>query len=433
MLAAPALAAPKKPAQKLNIAVVGLGVRGLGNAEKCGANNIVALCDVDWGVAATAFTRFPDAVRYKDYRVMLDKETNIDAVVISTPDHTHAVIAAEAMRRGKHVFVETPLAHSVWEARELTRIAAETGAITQMGIERHSGAGLRKAVEMVWGGGLGRIREVHAWTNRPQWPQGAVKLGKAPKLPKNMDWDIWLGPASKRAFNPAYHPYRWRGWRDFGTGALGAMGCHTIDLAFWSLKLGEATSFTVSAECSGDGSATYPESSTIRYTFPERGVEPALTLTWNDGGRKPPEPELLPKDRGLGSNGSILIGDKHPMMFGPTVLGTTPGQVGPRPLPEFAEITPVRKAPKIPSIPEGDWKAGNRHIGEWLACCRSGKQPSANFAYSGPLTEIVLMGNVALLSGESVTWRNVDGQLTVDGSDKVAQLVKPEYRRGWSL
>lgn len=419
------------PSERLNIAGVGLGPRGLGNMEKCNGANIVALCDVDFRLAATALEQYPDAGKYQDFRRMLDQEHGIDAVVISTPDHTHAVIAAEAMKRGKHVFVETPLAHTVWETRELARIADATGVTTQMGNERHSCPGIRRAVEMLWGGGLGPIQEVHCWSNRPQWPQGMGRPTASPPIPKGLDWDLWLGPAPERNFDAAYHPYRWRGWLDFGSGALGSMGCQLLDVAFWGLELGQAKSFSVEADSTGVNGETFPKASTVRYRFPARGDLPAVTVTWYDGGRQPSRPEQLPYLRELGSNGVIFHGEEHTMMFGPTVFGTTPSQVGPRTLPEFTEIQPKRPVKKIPLVKETNWTTGNRHIQEWIAACKSGEQPCASFDYTAPLTEMVLLGNVALLSGKPVEW---DGEKMEVTDDVVAnRFIRPEYRKGWSL
>ena len=421
----------KPPSERLNIAAVGLGARGLGNVEKCVGSNVVALCDVDWRAAATAFAAYPEATKYKDFRGMLDKEKDVDAVVVSTPDNTHAVIAAEAMKREKHVYVETPLAHDVWEARELSRLASQTGVTTQMGNERHSGPGIRRAVEMIFGGGLGPIREVHCWTNRPQWSQGTSRPQAKSPIPAGLDWDLWLGPAAERNYHPAYHPYRWRGWLDFGTGALGAMGCHLLDVAFWGLKLGQANSFSVEAESTGSNGETYPEASTIRYRFPARGDLEPVEITWYDGGRRPPRPEQLPYLREVGSNGSIFLGDEHAMMFGPTVFGTTPGQVGPRTIPEFAEIKDKRPYDKIPLVKESDWKEGNRHIQEWISACKVGKQPCASFEHSAPLTEMVLLGNVALLSGKPITWDSEKMRIT--NAPEANRFIRREYREGWSL
>lgn len=419
------------PGEKLNVAGVGLGARGLENVQKCEGANIVALCDVDWTLAAPAFQRYPQAAKYKDFRRMLDEVPGIDAVVVSTPDHAHAAVAAEAMKRKKHVYVETPLAHDVWEARELARLARETGVTTQMGNERHSGEGIRRAVEMIWGGGLGPIREVHCWTNRPQWPQGIGIPQAKSTPPAGLDWDLWLGPAPERAYDPAYHPYRWRGWLDFGTGALGAMGCQLLDAAFWGLKLDDAGAFSVAAESTGTSGQTYPAASTVRYRFPVRGELPPVEITWYDGGRLPPRPEQLPYLREVGSNGSIFLGQEHTMMFGPAVFGTTPQQVGPRTVPEFTEVVPKRPFEKIPRVKEGDWTKGNRHIREWMTACKAGTQPSASFERSAPLAEMVLLGNVALLCGKPIEWN--PRAMEIAGAPEAERFLRRPYRKGWSL
>ncbi len=436
LIVAPAVLGARKekqppPSSGLKIAGIGLGARGYGNMQKCGGANIVALCDVDWKLAATAFQDYPDARAYKDYRRMFDKEKDIDAVVISTPDHTHAVIAAEAMKRGKHVYVETPLAHDVWEVRELARIARESGVVTQMGNERHSGAGIRRTVEMLWGGGLGPIEEVHCWTNRPQWPQGVERPRGETKMPKGLDWESWLGPAPEHGYDPAYHPYRWRGWVDYGTGALGAMGCHLLDAAFWGLKLADANTFTVETESTGMKNGSYPAAATIRYRFPAREDEPPVTVTWYDGGRQPKDPEQLPYLRELGSNGSLFIGKAHSMLFGPTVFGTNPGQIGPRVIPEFSAITPKREFERIPAVKESAWQRGDRHIQDWLTACRSGKQPCASFQVSAPLAEMVLLGNVALRAGKPIEWDSQKLRITNDADAN--RFVRREYRKGWAL
>jgi len=238
-------------------------------------------------------------------------------------------------------------------------------------------------------------------------------------------------PAPARPYHSAYHPYRWRGWIDFGTGALGAMGCQLLDVAFWGLNLDQARRFTVEAESTGVNSETYPAASTIRYRFPARGDMPPVEIIWYDGGRQPPRPEGLPKGRELGSNGILFVGTEHKMLFGPTVFGTNPGQVGPRTIPEFTPIQPVRPVPSIPRVNETSWAKGNRHIQEWIAACKAGKQPCASFEYSAALTEMVLLGNVALLAGEPVEW---DGErLEVTNSPEANRFVRRQYRAGWSL
>jgi predicted dehydrogenase len=240
-----------------------------------------------------------------------------------------------------------------------------------------------------------------------------------------------LGPAPWRDYEPAYHPYRWRGWIDFGTGALGAMGCHLLDAAFWGLRLAEARTFSVEAESAGNNVETYPRASTVRYRFPSRdGLEP-VEITWHDGGRQPPRPAQLPPGRELGSNGSYFVGEEHTMMFGPTVFGTSPGQVGPRPLPEFTQIVPKRAVTLIPRVKEGKWVKGNRHIQEWLEACRTGVQPCANFEHIGPFAEMVLLGNVALRCGKPIEW-DCD-QLRVVNIPQANRFVRRTHREGWCL
>jgi len=290
---------------------------------------------------------------------------------------------------------------------------------------------MRRAVEMLLGGGLGPIRRVDCWTNRPQWPQGVGRPQAPVPTPSDLAWDLWLGPAAQCNYHPAYHPYRWRGWLDFGTGALGAMGCHLLDAAFWGLELDKAATFSVSAETTGTGEGTYPKASTVVYRFPARGDLPPVEITWYDGGRQPKRPDKLPYLREVGSNGSLFFGDDHTMMFGPTVFGTNPGQVGPRTIPEFAQIEPKRSFERLPAVKESSWTRGDRHVQEWIAACKTGQKPSANFAYSGPLTEMVLLGNVAVQCDGPIEW---DGRsMQIDGPPEAERLVRREYREGWSL
>jgi predicted dehydrogenase len=335
------------------------------------------------------------------------------------------------MKRGKHVYVETPLAHDLWEARALARLAAETGVTTQMGIERHSGAGMRRAVEMLWGGGLGPIREVHCWTNRPQWPQGIGRPAAGRPLPEGLDWDLWLGPAPERTYDPAYHPYRWRGWLDYGNGALGAMGCQLLDVAFWGLELNSAGNFSVEADSTGVNGETYPEASTVRFRFPARDDLPPVQVTWYDGGRRPSRPDALPYLREVGSNGVIFLGEEHTMMFGPTVFGTNPGQVGPRTIPEFAQLEARRPYKKIPPVKETSWTKGDRHVQEWISACKAGRQPCASFDYSASLTEMILLGNVALLTGQPIEWDREKMQIT--NVPEANRFVRRKCRKGWNL
>ncbi len=421
----------KPPSETLNIAGVGLGAVGCDNLRACGSENVVALCDVDWRTASVTFGRYPDAARYKDFRRMFDKQRDVDAVIVATPDHTHAVITAAAMRRGKHVYTQMPLAHDVWEARQLAEIAKQTGVATQMGNERYSAPTLRSVCEWIWAGAIGPVREVHCWTNRPQWPQGITRPEGSSAVPGHFDWDLWLGPAPDRPYHADYHPYNWRGWRDFGTGALGAMGCHVMDGAFWALKLAEAETFTVEADSVGRTAESYPRASTVRYRFPARGDMPPVTLVWNDGGRRPPRPKEFPETREfLGSNGTIFIGEKGMLTFGALTAGTGPGQAGPRFIPESLRQSFEPPKATIPRIQSSDRWMG-RHIEDWIAACKGGRPACSRFEVSGALTEMVLLGNVALLSGKPIEWQR--RTMKIAGDPAAGQYVRREYRAGWNL
>src|SRR6185503_3790518 len=270
---------------KLNIGIIGAGGKGLENIKGVSSENIVAICDVDDRRAAEGYKRLPKAVRYRDYRVMLEKEKSLDAVVVTTPDHHHAPAALMAMKLGKHVYCEKPLTHSIAEAREMQRVAREQGVATQMGNQGHSYDDTRRLVEVVQAGTLGDVREVHVWTDRPIWPQGISRPDASETPPSELTWDLWLGPAPKRSYHSSYVPFNWRGGWDFGTGALGDMGCHNTDAAFWALKLEYPES--IEAESSGVNSETAPKWSIIRYRFAARGKLPPVDFTWYDGGKLP--------------------------------------------------------------------------------------------------------------------------------------------------
>ena len=298
------------PNEKLNIAGIGIGGMGGSNISACAAENVVALCDVDSDYAAKTFGKFPAAKQYTDFRVMLDRHKDIDAVIVATPDHSHAVIALAAMERGKHVYVQKPLAHSVSEVRAMTEAAHKYRVVTQMGNQGHSGDGVRDLCEWIWSGAIGAVREVHAWTNRPVWPQGieVERPKERPAVPSSLDWEKWIGPAPFRPYHPAYHPGNWRAWWDFGTGSLGDLGCHILDAPFWALKL----KYPISVEgCistywhdlwkeTKPRNETYPRSTIVRYKFPAREGMPEVKLTWWDGGMMPPRPDELEHGRADG-------------------------------------------------------------------------------------------------------------------------------------
>ncbi|HOZ48588.1 MAG TPA: Gfo/Idh/MocA family oxidoreductase [Candidatus Hydrogenedentes bacterium] len=413
------------PSEKLNVAAIGAGGKGSSDIRGAGeGNNVVALCDADWRQAAESFERFPDAKRYKDFREMLDKEhQNIDAVTISTPDNVHAVAAMACMQLGKHVYVQKPLTHDIYEARMLTEGARKYKVATQMGNQGHSDMGIRRVCEWVWAGRIGDVKEVHIWTNRPVWPQGIPRPTDTPPVPEGLDWDVWLGPAPERPYNPAYVPFKWRGWWDFGCGALGDMGCHIMDAAFTSLKLGYPTS--VSAEQEGSNEETGPTWSIVTYQFPERkkleltGVKgkkdfPAVKVVWYDGGKKPPMPEGLAPDTKLGDgdNGSLFIGDKGMLTCG-----------------EYAgspRLVPYEK-PEVERFLE----KSPGHYEEWIQACKGGAPAGGNFDYAGPFSEMVLLGNLAIRAGQPLDW---DGEnMKCTNVPEANQYVKREYRKGWSL
>lgn len=379
------------PSDKLNIAGVGIGGKGKVNLKNMVGQNITALCDCDHEYAENVFKTYPNAVRYKDYRVMLEKQKDIDAVVISTPDHTHAVIAAAAMESGKHVYLQKPLTHSVWESRYLTGLANRKGVTTQMGNEGHSNDSVYEVAEVVQSGCLGAIHEVHVWTNRPIWRQGMPKpLVKVP-IPKTLDWDLFIGPSPMRDYNPEYHPWIWRGWWDFGTGALGDMGCHLLDVPYYALQLGHPVAFQASSSLLNTESA--PVSSKVSYQFPARNnlphcQLPEVELTWYDGGLMPARPFNLPVDAPMNPGGGfMLVGSEAILIaeaYGAKWKTYKNGE-------EFVPQTRV-KLERIPDHPLG----GGRHEMQFVECCKNDGQPSSNFNYAGPFNEMVVLGNLAV-------------------------------------
>ncbi|MDR2850046.1 MAG: Gfo/Idh/MocA family oxidoreductase [Verrucomicrobiota bacterium] len=423
------------PSGRLNIAGIGVGGQGGANIAKCAeTENITALCDVDANYAAHTFKKHPQATVYTDYRELLDKEAkNIDAIVIATPDHTHAAIAMACMKAGKHIYVQKPMAYSVGEARAMTEAARANKVITQMGNQGRSGDGVRMVCEWIWAGAIGHVREVHAWTNRPVWPQG-IEIGRpaeTPPVPAGLDWDRWLGPAPARPYHPSYHPRNWRAWCDFGTGSLGDLGCHVMDCVYWSLKL----KYPVSVEGNistywGDfwkktepKNEQFPRSSIVRYKFPEREGLPPVSLTWWDGGLQPPRPEELEEGRKMGDDdgGVLFIGDTGKLVCG--CYGRSP-----RLIPETAMKAFERPAKSIERVPGGE--AG--HEKNWLQAVRDGKQAISHFDYSGPFAEMVLLGNLAVRFPERrLLW---DGAAMKVTNDTDAQaFVTRSYRDGWTL
>ncbi len=421
------------PSRKLNVAGIGVGGMGGQNIKNCSDENIVALCDVDSTYAAHTFKANPGAKVYTDFREMLEKQKEIDAVVIATPDHSHAAIAMACMRAGKHVYVQKPMAYSVFEARTMTEAAREHKVITQMGNQGRSGDGVRMVCEWLWSGAIGNVREVHAWTNRPVWPQG-VEIGRpaeTPPVPAGFDWDQWLGPAAFRPYHPAYHPRSWRAWCDFGTGSLGDLGCHILDCVYWGLKLKYPASVEGNISTYwGDfwkktepKNENFPRSSIVRYKFPEREGLPPLSLTWWDGGLMPPRPEELEEGRQMGdSDGGVLfIGDKGKLMCG--CYGRSPRLIPETKMKEF------QRPPKtLERVPGGE----NGHEKNWLQAIKDGKPAISNFDYAGPFAEMVLLGNLAVRFPERrLLWDGPNMKVTNDAEAQA--FVKRDYRAGWTL
>jgi predicted dehydrogenase len=421
------------PSDKLNIAGIGIGGMGKSNILRCESETIAALCDVDFGLAEPVFARYKDAKRYKDFRVMLDEMPGIDAVVIATPDHSHAVIAMACMERKKHVYVQKPLTHSVYEARLLTETARKHGVVTQMGNQGHSGEGARLLCEWVADDAIGKIHEAHAWTNRPVWPSGVEvdRPKEAPDPPPGLDWDLWLGPAAHRPFHPTYHPAKWRAWWDFGTGSLGDMGCHIVDPLFWALKLKYPVAVEASIsqywqaffERTVPKNEMFPRSTIVRFRFPAREKMPAVDVTWWDGGLMPPRPADLEPGRRMGNDdgGILLIGEKGKIMAG--CYGESPRLIPESKMKKYK--LPKRTLERIPEGPDG-------HEQDWIRACKGGKPASSSFDYSGPLTECVLMGNLAVrFPDRPLLWNGAAMEVTNDADANA--YVKRQYREGWKL
>lgn len=424
---------PRKlsPNEKLNIAAVGIGGMGKANLDACSTENIVALCDVDDEYAAKSFEAYPNAARYRDFRLMFEKEDkNIDAVIIATPDHSHAVIAMMAVRLCKHVYCQKPLAHSLYEVRTLTETARECKVQTQMGNQGHSSEQIRRLCEWIQDGAIGPVHEVHAWSDRPvggdPWSDFPVmaRPAETPPVPETLDWDLWLGPAEFRPYHPIYHPMSWRAWFTFGTGPLGDMGCHILDPSFWALNLGhpesvQATTTHYQPEVSNE---TYPRASIVRYKFPKRGAMPPVSLTWYDGRLLPPIPDIFEPDQRLGGNGALLIGEKGVIMHG------SHGAGGLKLFPKALARDYKESAQTLARIKQGN----GAHEQDWIRACKDGHPASSNFEYGGALTEIVLLGVLAMrMKDRYLEWGS--NALRITNDDEANQLVHPPYREGWTL
>lgn len=405
----------KSPSEKLNIAIIGAGGKGASDTDGVASENIVALCDIDANTLRERGQKYPKARHWRDYRKMLEEQKDIDAVVVSTPDHHHAPASMMAIKLGKHVYCQKPLTHSVYEARMLTKAAKEYGVATLMGNQGHSGEGARAFCELIWSGAIGSVTEVHAWTDRPIWPQGIGRPSGSQPVPAHVDWDLFLGPAPFRPYHSGYHPFAWRGWWDFGTGALGDMGCHVLDAVNWALKLGHPLS--VEAESSDVNNETAPAWSIVRYVFPARGNMPALKLFWYDGNKKPAAELLGMKDtKDVPANGCLVIGTKGKLTT--ETYGGNPKPTADSATKEF--IIPAKTLPRSPG-----------HYEEWIQACKGGPKTGATFEYAGPFTEWVLLGNLAVRANKRIEW---DGpNMRAKNAPEVAEFIRRQYRPGWSL
>jgi len=403
------------PMNRLNIAIIGAGGQGASNLNNVAKENIVALCDVDAHQARDAFSKYPNVPKYQDFRVMLDKQKDIEAVVVSTPDHTHAFAAIPAMNRGKHVYCEKPLTHSVWEARQMRDVAAKNKVATQMGNMGISYDSFREGVEVIRSGAIGDVREVHVWTNRPIWPQGLTAAAARQEVPKTLAWDLWLGPAPERAYNADYVPFKWRGWWDFGTGALGDMACHTMNLAYRGLELGAPTSVIAETDQPVNNQSP-PNGLMVTYEFPARGKKPPVRMKWYE--RRRPPVELLQGQKPSDS-GCLLIGSRG-TLYSPSDYG---GSYRLLPVKNFEGFKPPE-----PTMP----RVNRAHHAEWIAACKGGAPAMSNFVdYACILTETVLLGNVAIRAGKRIDWDSAN--LRARDLPAANQYIHREYRKGWTL
>jgi predicted dehydrogenase len=406
------------PSEKLNIAGIGVGGQGAGDLRDMESENIGALCDVDWRYAAHTFKAYPKAEVFKDYRVLLEKRKDIDAVMIATPDHMHAPIALAALRAGKHVYVEKPMAHSIEEARVMTRVAKETGLVTQMGNNGHAGEGLRLIREWIQGGVIGAVREIHCWSDRPGtfWRQDLDRPAQTPPIPPDLDWNLWIGAAPMRPYHPVYIPQAWRGWFDFGTGALGDMAIHNMDPAFYALDLGAPAA--TEARTSPLKKESYPAWTIITYEFAAKGDRPAVNIVWYDGGKMPPRPAGLEPDRKLADNGIYFVGDRGTMLCG--------GWSGPPRLVPESRMKDLVRPPKTIARSIG-------HRAEWIQACKQ-KKPAdakAGFDYSGPFTEALLVGNLAVRLQKRIEWDSAAMKAT--NVPEADPLIRKAYRSGFGI
>jgi len=377
--------------------------------------NIYALCDVDTDFAAHIIKGYPKAKVYTDWRQMLEKEKSIDAVMIGTPDHNHAPIAAAFMREKKHIYIEKPMCKTIQECRKLAEIAKEYDVVTQMGNQGHASEGARLINEWIQSGAIGLVREVHLSTNRPIWPQGNIPRPAGIPVPKNLNWDVWLGPAPKKDYHPDICHFNWRGLRDYGTGALGDMGAHIYDHPFWSLNLGIPT--RVQASSSVYNNEFWPLAEVITYEFPARGFMPPVKVTWFDGGLRAPRPSEM--DPGTRVSSALYLGDKGVLMHGD--YGSNPQLIPKKAMDDFVRPKPwLERSPGI--------------YAEWIDAIRNNKKSSTDFSYASKLVETMMLGNIAvLMSNRNVTLEYDPAKMQFTNLPEANSLLHYEYRQGWTL
>lgn len=426
------------PSERVNIAAIGVGGQGISDMQeflKDPRCQVIAVCDVmrsgDYSkfyyggvkgrepareVVNSAYAardgaeKYAGCETYEDFRELLDR-ADLDGVTVATPDHTHAPVAMAAIRKGKHVYCQKPLTYTVRESRALAEAAREAKVVTQMGHQLHATDALKRLVEMVQGGAIGKVREIHCWTGAAYG--GLVTPTDAPPVPEGFNWDQWIGPAPFRPYNPAYAPYTWRNWRDFGTGSLGDMACHIFDPAIWAIGLPKA--MTIEASSSPLSKDSYALANRVRYEFEAPNVGGPVTLTWYDGGLKPFRPVELEPGRELPGSGGLYIGDKG------TIVAEHGGESRLIPKSRMADFKPP-----TPTLPRGE-----THFEEWVRACRGGPAPLSNFDYAGPLTELVLLGNIAIATGKRLSWDSE--KFAFAGDPEADKLLHREYRKGWSL
>jgi predicted dehydrogenase len=419
------------PNEKINVATIGAAGQANWNIDeldKSGQINFVALCDVDTRRTGKMYTRFPQAKPYVDFRKMFDEvEKNVDAVLVATPDHIHAVAAVAAMKRGKHVYCEKPLAHSVWEVREMMKAARDNKVMTQLGNQGHSSGDIRRLCEWVWDGAIGKVHTIHAACSAGNSAMDQLAPPAEPEaVPQGLDWDLWLGPAQFRPYRRAYCPGSWRSWMPFGTGTTGDWTCHVLDPAFWALDLGAPISIQAQANDYDPKkhADTFPKVSTITYKFAAKGDRGPITVVWYNGKQTMPRPAELEAGRNVPETGAIFLGDKGGLTHGSHGAGGVRlfPETKMREYQEKLKTEPLKKT--LPRVQSHHW--------DWINAMRTGKPAGSNFEYGGPLTQIALLGIIGIRClGQELKWDDAAGRFT--NSEEANGFIRPEFRRGWSL